>query len=240
MKHVIMKRLLIAIIALLTVPASLLAQKEKEEKDKKEKKDLQQIIITRTGENKEKTVIEINGDKVKINGKDASEDKDVKVHVNTLKGNSVYRLNNLRTPNGFNFDFDDDNNMSLFSEDENRAMLGVNTESNDKGAEIYAITEKSAAEKAGLKKRDIITKIDNSKIESSDDLTETIREHKPGDKVTITFLRDGKEQKITTELGKWKGIKMNAVSVPKIADMDRWNQVMPNEPMVYNGNSYYC
>ena len=60
MKQVIMKRLLIAGIAVLTVPGTLLAQnqKEKEDKDKKEKKEVQQIIITRTGEKDEKMVIE--------------------------------------------------------------------------------------------------------------------------------------------------------------------------------------
>jgi len=38
MKHVITKRLLIAGIALLTVPSALLAQKEKDKEDKKRKK----------------------------------------------------------------------------------------------------------------------------------------------------------------------------------------------------------
>ena len=84
-------------------------------------------------------------------------------------------------------------------------MLGVTTEQVDDGVEIQTISKERAAEKAGLKKGDIITKIDKEEIESPDDLSEAIQEHKPGDKVTVTFLRDKKEQKITAELGKWKG-----------------------------------
>ncbi len=45
-----------------------------------------------------------------------------------------------------------------------------------KGAEIQTITKESGAEKAGLKKGDIIKKIDDKKIESPDDLTEAIQD----------------------------------------------------------------
>src|SRR4051812_14871287 len=101
MQQVILKRLFIAGIALLTVPSVLFAQKEKEEKDKKEKSDIQHITITRSGDLKEKTVIEIDGDKVKINGKDVKDEKDVHVSVNNIKGANVYRYNNVRGGNGF-------------------------------------------------------------------------------------------------------------------------------------------
>jgi serine protease Do len=206
---------MIAGVALLAVPSSLLAQKEN---DKKEKQT-QTIIITRTGDTDEKTVIEVDGDKVKINGKDAKDAKDVNVNVNTYKGNkfrSVYGQGQSMT-----MDFDK-HGTSLFEEDENRAMLGVTTEGDDKGAEVRSITQGAAAEKAGLKKGDIITKIGTKKIEDSDDVTKAVRSHKPGDKVVISYLRDGKEQTTTAELGKWKGIKMNAVSIPRVPMAETW------------------
>jgi serine protease Do len=223
MKNDIMKRLLIAGIALLTVPSVVLAQKEKVKDDKKDQKDVQQIIITRTGEKQDKVIVEVQGDKVKVNGKDVKDNDDIQVHVNNLKG--VYHLN---TANGGNwtYAFGDREPMSLFSEDANRAMLGVVTEGADKGAEIQSITKESGAEKAGLKKGDVITKIGDTKIESSDDVTDAIHARKPGDKVTITYLRDGKEQKATAELGKWKGIKMNAVATPRF-DMGQFNAIAP-------------
>ncbi|MFL5787003.1 MAG: PDZ domain-containing protein [Flavisolibacter sp.] len=229
------KRLLLAGCFLLIVPASLLAQKEKEKT--KEKKETQQIVITRPVEDNGKTVIEIDGDKVKVNGKDASDNKDVRVRVNRLRtGNSFYRVN----PGTFSYNFNNDNNMSLFTEDENRAMLGVVTEGNDEGAEIQSITKESAAEKAGLKKGDVITRIGDKKIEGSDDVIEAIHSRKPGEKVNITYLRDGKEQKVTAELGKWKGIKMNAVTVPRMnmdMNMNDFNTpepMMPGRTFVFN------
>jgi serine protease Do len=223
MKRPVMNKILIAAVALLAAPAGLLAQQQKQT----DKKDVQQIIVTRTGDKNEKTVIEIVGDKVKINGKDATDNNDVRVNVNNMKGATVY---SARTPGGFGFTFDD--NVSLFKEDANRAMLGVTTEGADAGAEVLSVTKESAADKAGLKKGDIITRIGDKKIESSDDVTETVRAHKPGDKVTLNITREGKEQKLTAELGKWRGIPMNAVSaMPKISDLHglrEFSQIAPS------------
>ena len=235
MIQILTRRLLIAGIALLTVPSALLAQKEKEKEKEKtiEDKAVQQITITRNVNKDEKTVIEIDGDKVKINGKDASDNKDVRVRVNNMKRrNNFYHVG----PDAYGFNFND--NMSLLDEDNNRAMLGVVTEGNDKGAEIQSITKESAAEKAGLKKGDIITRIGDKKIESTEDVTDAVHERKPGDKVNITVLRNGKEEKMTAELGKWKGIRMNAMSFPRIQGMGGngvWNEapMSPMPPMTF-------
>src|SRR6476661_7012882 len=114
--------------------------------------------------------------------------------------------------------------------DSNRAMLGVTTEKADKGVEIQEITSKeSAAAKAGLKEGDIIVRVDDKKIEDPDELTKVIRSHKPGDKVSVTILRDDKEQKLTAELGKWKGA--NVFSVPN-AKMDLGNMNFDYNPRI--------
>ena len=236
MKQVISKRLVIAGLALLTVPSAVLAQKEK---DKKENKEVQSIVITRTGDKSEKMVIEVEGDKVKVNGKDVKDLKDVNVHVNTMKSGNYYRMAPTRDTWAFGHD---GSYRSLLDEDENRAMLGVNTDDHEKGAEIESITEGSAADKAGLKKGDVITKVGDKKIEDANDLTEAIKSHKPSDKVAVTYLRGGKEQKTTAELGKWKGIRMNAMSMPRIEGlMDEWKHIEPTElPRAFSGggNNY--
>lgn len=219
MKQTLLKKLAIAAIAICVVPGTLLAQKEKEKEKTKDKKEKQQIVITRTGDTEEKTVIEIDGDKVKVNGKDVADLKDVQVHINDLN------IPNMRfyTPgqnNNFSMNFDDfGSGRSFLNVDSNRAMLGVVTDDDDKGAEIQSITKESAADKAGLKKGDVIVKIDSRKIQSAGDVTDAIRSHKPGDKVNITYLRDEKEQKATAELGRWKGVNMKTMSsTPKIFD----------------------
>ncbi len=192
---------LLAGAVVLTVPS--FAQKNSE----KSKEEVQQIIITRSGDKEKRTVIEITGDKITVNGKDAK-DADVTVHLNKIKDFNALKGN---ADENWNFHFNnEDQALSLFSEDANRAMLGIVTEEDDKGARITSITKESAAEKAGLKKGDIITKIDDQKIETTGDVSKAVRKHKPEEKTTINFLRDGKEQKITAELGKWKGVKLNA------------------------------
>ena len=187
-------------------------ERDKEAKELKDKKSVEQIVITRNTDTKEKTVIEINGDKITVNGKPIEDlkDGDVKVHRNkfkTLEGLSTYspmaRGNFGQT---YSWNGDNDHNFGIFGDGQNRAMLGVVTEEVEGGVKVTETTDESAAKKAGIKEGDVITKIDETKISDPDQLSETVRKHKPGDKVTVTVLRDKKEQKISTELGKWKGV----------------------------------
>lgn len=60
----------------------------------------------------------------------------------------------------------------------------------------------SPAEAAGLKDGDIITKINNDQITETVPLTRLIRKYNPGDKVSLTILRDKKEQKVDLTLGR--------------------------------------
>ncbi len=190
-------------------PLVLSAQKdEKTDKGDKGDKDVQQLTITRKGEKKEKVVIVVDGENITVNGKPLEEYKDkngdIVVRLNKLK--DLESLGYLRTPKGGAWSFNGNDGYSFFGGDENRAMLGVTTEKADEGAQIEDITEGSAAEKAGLKVNDIITRVDDKKITGPDDLSEAIKKQKPGDKVSITYLRDKKESKTTAELTKWKGI----------------------------------
>ena len=58
----------------------------------------------------------------------------------------------------------------------------------------------SPAEKAGLKEKDIITKIDDIAVDENNSLTSILGRHAVGDKVSLTVIRDGKEQQITATL----------------------------------------
>lgn len=214
----------------LFAPATLMAQKD--DKGEKDKKEMKQIVITAKGDNNEKTVIEINGDKITVNGKPLDEYKDKNGDIN-VRVNKIKQLDALARIPGMgaqSWSFGGDgNDMLLYSGDENRAMLGVTTEKTENGAEVQEITKESAAEKAGLKENDIITKIDDSKIEGPDDLSAAIKKHKPGDKVSVTYLRDKKEQKTTAELTKWKGVSSFAFGPSQGFDMD-FEKMMPKMP----------
>lgn len=64
-----------------------------------------------------------------------------------------------------------------------------------------AITSGSAAEKAGLKNGDIILEFNGEKITTQNTLAKIIIKYKPGDKVTLKILSDGKEKTIDVILG---------------------------------------
>jgi len=72
---------------------------------------------------------------------------------------------------------------------------------NGKGAIITSVTEDSPADKAGLKKDDVVIQIGNKKIDDSQDLRNIIGFTAPGTKIEFTIIRSGKEKKITVEIG---------------------------------------
>ncbi len=220
MRNTISKLNLLIIVIGLLMPATLLAQKE--EKVVKEKKEVKQIIITSKGDKDEKVVIEIKGDKVTVNGKPVEDYKegDLKVKLNKLKDLESLSFERMPGVGMWNLNTNDNNRVHLFSRDENMAMLGVTTQKTEDGVEIKSITKESGAEKAGLKENDIITKINDTKISEPDDLSEAIKQHKPGDKVTVTYIRDKKEKKVTAELTKWKGLNPWTISEGKNFEMN--------------------
>ncbi len=194
----------LAVLGLSSVALTSKAQDEDKVKEKK-KKESQEIIIRKKGDKDAKITVEINGDKVTINGKPLSEFKDDNVTINRRnitvwdsKGNKTFEF----TPGEFN-------GMSWSSDnDEPHAFLGVTTDEDDAGAKIVEVTKESAAEKAGLKKGDIITKVDDKKIEGPNDLTDVIGDMKPKAEAKVYYKRDGKESSVTATLGERKGGNM--------------------------------
>ncbi|MDR3717086.1 MAG: PDZ domain-containing protein [Puia sp.] len=121
-------------------------------------------------------------------------------------------------------------------ENANRALLGVYSGKNEAdggGAVIKEITPGSAAEKAGLQKGDVITRVDEIKIGGPDDLYDAIHQYKPGDKVTITCQRVGKEQKVSVILGagKSRSGRPNPDKLPGPGNIDLGNLDLRNLPI---------
>ena len=70
-----------------------------------------------------------------------------------------------------------------------------------KGVVVIEVTEGSVAEKAGLKRYDVIVGFNGEKIEKAAELRNRVAMLKPGTKVDIVVLRDGKEKTLSAELG---------------------------------------
>ncbi len=60
------------------------------------------------------------------------------------------------------------------------------------GAGIESVKNGSAAQAAGLARGDVITKVGDEVVTGSESLVATVRGHRPGDKVTVTYVRQGK------------------------------------------------
>ncbi|KUO74198.1 MAG: trypsin [Desulfosporosinus sp. BRH_c37] len=76
-------------------------------------------------------------------------------------------------------------------------------QSNNKpqGAYISAVTPNGPAAKAGLVTGDIITKINNVAVQNSSDLVHQIYKYKVGDKIDVTYSRNGQTTQVQATLG---------------------------------------
>ncbi len=82
------------------------------------------------------------------------------------------------------------------SEEEKKA----NSIKDGNGVFITGIAAGGAAETAGIKKGDFITKINGTEVASSGEMVDQISRYKPGDKISITYTRDGRENTVNVTL----------------------------------------
>jgi len=68
------------------------------------------------------------------------------------------------------------------------------------GVLIASVQTATPADKAGLEKMDVITKIDGEDIETVTDLQSALYKKKVGDKMDVTYYRDGKEKTVNVDL----------------------------------------
>ncbi|WP_026713309.1 Do family serine endopeptidase [Flavobacterium daejeonense] len=87
------------------------------------------------------------------------------------------------------------------------------------GVYIQSVQKNSGAEKANLKKGDVIVKIDNQNIATFADLSGYINTKRPNDKVNVTIIRDNTSKTVPVTLSKneffsaeFKGIELENIS----------------------------
>lgn len=93
------------------------------------------------------------------------------------------------------------------------------------GFYINKVTKNSGAEKAGLKKGDIITALDNKKINGYSDLTSFINTKRPDEVVNVTIIRDGDKKTIPVKLTKKEllAYEFNGIELEDIDSNDKKN-----------------
>ena len=73
------------------------------------------------------------------------------------------------------------------------------------GAVVRAVNPGSAADEAGLARGDVVTKIGEDIVNSSESLVATVRGHRPGDEVQLTVVRGSKTRTVTVTLDSDEG-----------------------------------
>ncbi len=93
-----------------------------------------------------------------------------------------------------------------------RGLLGINIQNisedvaknldlkDTKGVIVSNVRPGSAADKAGIKRRDIVLAINGEAIEDSNILRNKVAQSQPGSEIKIKILRDGKEQEVSATL----------------------------------------
>ncbi|MFC5220363.1 S1C family serine protease [Streptomyces coerulescens] len=91
--------------------------------------------------------------------------------------------------------------------DSGRAALGitgrtvVDDDFQAAGVAVVEVEEGGAADEAGLRPGDIITRLGDTDITTITSLSEALAGDKPGDRTTVTYTRDGDENKADVTLG---------------------------------------
>ncbi|HGE70090.1 TPA: Do family serine endopeptidase [Candidatus Poribacteria bacterium] len=115
-----------------------------------------------------------------------------------------------------------------------RGWLGVSLQPVDSDiAEKYGLKEKRGAlvlavdgpaKEAGLRQGDLIIEYDGKVVENSSQLSKMVASNKPGDKVKIKVIRDGKEKEFTVKLAERteEAIAKLRGAEPEVTSTDEW------------------
>lgn len=155
------------------------------------KEGSEEVIIRKKGKKDVDLRIQITDDQILINGKPMVDYKDDSVKV-------IFRKFDLADADYFMELGDAFEGMSKafapMGKPGKRTFMGVTTEKDDEGLEIESVTSGSPADKAGLKKDDVLLSLDDVTLTSPQQLYELVTARKAGEKVKVTYKRSGKKK----------------------------------------------
>jgi membrane-associated protease RseP (regulator of RpoE activity) len=140
--------------------------------------------------------------------------------------------------------------LGVHAEDVSKENMGQYNQPQVRGVGITEVVKDSPAEKAGLKKGDVILRFDSEAVTSTRKLTRLVNESSPDQTTRLTISRGGSEQEVAVTLGKrsgnadaWRLINPPGASVfgvtpkdfPKDFRMEQIPRMSPNG----DGNFFY-
>ncbi len=162
------------------------------------KKEMENISINKNfdGENMEVTV------DVKSNGDDDKDKKIIIVRGDKDKNRKKAKMEWINDDDERFFP-DRERRMFNFKADkpnDNKASMGVMIEDTDNGVIITDLVDGSAAAAAGLRRGDVLLKINDKYIFTSNGLIDALHPYNPNEKVKVKYIREGKEKSVDAVL----------------------------------------
>ena len=102
----------------------------------------------------------------------------------------------------FSFFIDGGSFLGIYAENINRENMGRYHMSQVRGVGVTQVVKDSPAEKAGLRKDDVILRIDGENVSSVRKLNRLVSELAPDQSVRVSFSRGGAEQEVTATVAK--------------------------------------
>ena len=109
--------------------------------------------------------------------------------------------------------------------EESAGIIGIKS-----GAVVQDVTADAPVDKAGIKVNDVITKVDDKVIRDSTDLVQVIADTDPGEIVTFSIYRQGKELTLPVEVGSKTESALKNEEAAADAEESETQQEQQNQP----------
>lgn len=179
------------------------------EEDEDEDEDQDGVVVEITnGSAAEKAGLRDNDVLLQLNDSKINRWSDITKFMNNAKKGDKVKVKYLRNGKEMTTEAELTNRRSVDENNWNgqsrkRGFLGVSEfgDVEDEPGVRVSITKNSGAEKAGLKKGDVILELNGATINDFEDIEDAMDDVKPGDKIKVKYKRDGKESTIEATAG---------------------------------------
>jgi serine protease Do len=127
----------------------------------------------------------------------------------------------------FSFFISGDGFLGVYAENISRENMGRYHVSTVRGVGITRVVKDSPAEKAGLRKDDVILRLDGENVSSVRKLNRLVSEMAPDQSVRVSFSRAGAEQEVTATVGKRSNQSFASDMFPEGSKVWKWEGADP-------------
>src|SRR5689334_24480058 len=114
--------------------------------------------------------------------------------------------------------------LGIYAENISRENMGRYHVNQVRGVGVTQVIKDSPAEKAGLRKDDVILRIDGENVSSVRKLNRLVSEMSPDQNVKVSFSRGGSEQEVTATIGKRNNRSFAGSVFPNGTKVWRWDR----------------